>query len=607
MHKLNSPTTYTFEDMNYIFGTNGAGKSTILQAIQLALLGYIPGTNKKIGDIFKHSCGRKMEITLNLSDGITIHKCWEKNAKSISYVEDITPDGTEISEIIGNAELPILDFGGFMGLSSNMLKAWFINFLPKTDSKFDWGAELTQAAINADVVELDSEFKKGVVEKLSEIESLGVDAVIEANQIIKDMLSTEKQKLAMLDGGIQSLIYYDDAISSNYSAEIDSINQQLSNISDLQTKAIEDKSKLETYEALKSKQVENALGAEILAKDKEYISTCHELTEIQKDIETRNNKIQEMKLQLKELKDKCGEVDIKLSNYRTILSSNAICPYSKVPCDTIRNSLPNIQNTVNELNSMKTDLLDKRVELSNQKAEIEKSLESAKVKRDSCESKIRQLTSSYEQKAEIENKLSELMPEGTIEEIVAKIAEYDNQSEDLRIKLSHCIANQKYDETIDKFTNEKLIVQNHVNLLDVWKKYTDANNLQTKVAMEPFVELEANVDKYLTSLFHEDVKFRTELSTKANSFSFGLVRNNTYIPYDLLSSGEKTLVAFSIMLYIASATTGTLKLVMVDDMLDHLDSKNVYTLFDRLSEIKDIQIITAGVKEVENNIHKILI
>ena len=139
----------------------------------------------------------------------------------------------------------------------------------------------------------------------------------------------------------------------------------------------------------------------------------------------------------------------------------------------------------------------------------------------------------------------------------------------------------------------------------MWAKYTDANNLQTKVAMEPFAELEVKVDNYLTTLFHEDVKFRTELSTKANSFSFGIIRNNTYIPYELLSSGEKTLVAFSVMLYVASATTGKLKLVMVDDMLDHLDSENVYTLFDRLSEISGVQIITAGVKEVTNDINKI--
>ena len=605
MHKLNRPTTYTFEDLNYIFGTNGAGKSTILQAIQLALLGYIPGTNKKIGDIFKHSCGRKMEITLNLSGGITIHKCWEKNAKSISYTEEVIPEGLDISTIIGNAELPILDFGGFIGLSSNMLKAWFINFLPKLDSKFDWDAELTQASISADVIELDPEFKNSLVKKLSEIKESGVDAVVAANQIIKDMLSAEKQKLAMLDGGIRSLIFYDDAVSSNYAYEIDNITQQLSQISDLRTKAIEDKSKIETYNSLKNRQAENVLSAEILEEDEKYISACQELSKLQKDIDIRKADIEKLNQQYDELKDKCAETDIKLSEYRNILYSDAICPYSKQPCDTIRNSLPDIQGAFNKLSIQKTELLDKRVEINHKIDDLsDKNLAATELKK-ACEAKIQRITSAYKQNAEIEQKLSEIVPDGTVDELLSSIAQYDQQTEALRTKLSHCIANQKYDETIDKFTNEKLTVQNHVDLLDVWKKYTDANNLQTKVAMEPFAELEVKVDNYLTTLFHEDVKFRTELSTKANSFSFGLIRNNTYIPYELLSSGEKTLVAFSIMLYVASATTGTLKLVMVDDMLDHLDNENVYALFERLSEIKDVQIITAGVKEVTNQIHKI--
>ena len=605
MHKLNRPTTYTFEDMNYIFGTNGAGKSTILQAIQLALLGYIPGTNKKVGDIFKHSCGRKMEITLNLSGGITIRKCWEKNAKSISYTEDITPEGVEVSSIIGNAELPILDFGGFMGLSSNMLKAWFINFLPKLDSKFDWNAELNQASINADVIELDPEFRTLVEEKLSAIKTSGVDAVIEANQIIKDMLSSEKQSLAMIDGGIRSLIFYDDAVTPNYAAEIDNINQQLVQISDLRTKAIEDKSRLETYNYLKSEQTETSLSAETLEEDEDYIASCKLLAEYQSDGETLRTSIELFKQEYKKLQDECSEIGIKVNNYQKTLSSQGVCPYSKAPCETIRNSLSDIQKAVDELNEKKVGLLNKRAKLAEKITDFEEKLEYTKTQEVVYANKIQQLTSLYIQHKEIEQKLSEIVPDGNIDDIVAAIAQYDQQAEVLRVKLSHCIANQKYDETIDKFTSKKLTIQNHVDILNVWAKYTDANNLQTKVAMEPFAELEVKVDRYLTTLFHEDVKFRTELSTKANSFSFGLIRNSTYIPYELLSSGEKTLVAFSVMLYVASATTGKLKLVMVDDMLDHLDSENVYTLFDRLSEIGGVQIITAGVKEVTNDINKI--
>ena len=282
-----------------------------------------------------------------------------------------------------------------------------------------------------------------------------------------------------------------------------------------------------------------------------------------------------------------------------------MCPYSKAPCDIILKSMLDIRKNIAELNVQKVNLLDERAEIEQTISKLEARLESDKQQETAYANRIQQLIAAYRQRDEIEQKLSEIVPDSDMDALVAAIAQYDQQAEALRVKLSHCIANKKYDETIDKFTNKKLTIQNHVDILNVWAKYTDANNLQTKVAMEPFAELEVKVDQYLTTLFHEDVKFRTELSTKANSFSFGIMRNNKYIPYELLSSGEKTLVAFSIMLYIASATTGALKLVMVDDMLDHLDSENVYTLFERLSEVEGIQIITAGVKEVTNQIHKI--
>ena len=56
MHNV-TKQTYNFDNVNYLYGLNGAGKSTILQAIQLGILGYIPGTAKRPADIFKHANG----------------------------------------------------------------------------------------------------------------------------------------------------------------------------------------------------------------------------------------------------------------------------------------------------------------------------------------------------------------------------------------------------------------------------------------------------------------------------------------------------------------------------------------------------------------------
>ena len=45
---------YEFSDINYIQGLNGSGKSTIIQAIQFALLGYLPNFSKQNSIIFQH-------------------------------------------------------------------------------------------------------------------------------------------------------------------------------------------------------------------------------------------------------------------------------------------------------------------------------------------------------------------------------------------------------------------------------------------------------------------------------------------------------------------------------------------------------------------------
>ena len=58
------------KDFNYAYGKNGAGKSTMLQAIQLGILGYIPGYGKRNMDIFKHSNSISMRVIVTLVENL---------------------------------------------------------------------------------------------------------------------------------------------------------------------------------------------------------------------------------------------------------------------------------------------------------------------------------------------------------------------------------------------------------------------------------------------------------------------------------------------------------------------------------------------------------
>ena len=82
MHNVEDKT-YTLFDLNYLYGNNGAGKSTVMQALQLAILGYIPGTDKNKTAIFRHANGKKMTVTVKFDTGDSISRTYKNVGTAI--------------------------------------------------------------------------------------------------------------------------------------------------------------------------------------------------------------------------------------------------------------------------------------------------------------------------------------------------------------------------------------------------------------------------------------------------------------------------------------------------------------------------------------------
>ena len=57
----------------------------------------------------------------------------------------------------------------------------------------------------------------------------------------------------------------------------------------------------------------------------------------------------------------------------------------------------------------------------------------------------------------------------------------------------------------------------------------------------------------------------------------------------------------ALMISLVDASNSQLKLVMVDDLLDHLDNINVDKLFKSLQTVSGIQMVFAGVKDVNGD------
>jgi DNA repair exonuclease SbcCD ATPase subunit len=170
--------------------------------------------------------------------------------------------------------------------------------------------------------------------------------------------------------------------------------------------------------------------------------------------------------------------------------------------------------------------------------------------------------------------------------------------EELRTKLSHIEANMRYEELTDKLTNEKYRLEQNIEILKAWIKLTDVNGMQSEIMKLPFTNLASDITNNLQALFATDtIAAAFNIEEKANSFSFGVKRNGQYIEYDMLSSGEKCLYTLALTMSLVEMSNAELKMLLVDDLLDHLDSLKIKQVFETLYNCTSIQIILAGVQK----------
>ena len=188
--------TYDFDSLAYLHGPNGAGKSTVMQAIQLALLGYIPGTAKTKAELFRHANNHTMAVSLTIDDNgseISVRRVWTGTSSSINSTVDIRPDGYDIATIIEDLELPIFNFGEFMGMTANKLKDWFIEFLPSMEVKTDWADVLRDKLVTEGIAVIDDALIDESVKEIESYKLSGVDEIRRANEYFKSMLSFKKK------------------------------------------------------------------------------------------------------------------------------------------------------------------------------------------------------------------------------------------------------------------------------------------------------------------------------------------------------------------------------------------------------------------------------
>lgn len=584
---------YVFDsNVTYLHGPNGAGKSTALQAIQLALLGYIPGMNKTNAAIYRHARNKAMSVTAIIDAGtypITISRTWTGSGSSVTGTVDVQPESTTLDTIINELELPVFNFDEFVNMTSNKLKEWFIKFLPNEESEVDWAAKLNEELGEMNLIDdklietLVNEIETSVKESHPGV--TGVDFVQAVNEYLKGKLSFEKGNIDRIQSTIQSLIFHEDGDAQ---LDIEYVRSQISEIELLKNQLIEYNSIVmmnkRNQEILDSIQTD----ADCLENDEKYI-------EAKTEYESIESKWKDLNTEFTDLAAKVANARASLNGKKAMSPGTGICPILKQECEAVKAKVEEFNKEVADMEqelSTATELYNK---VAGQKAEVE--MEAQRL------SKLAAfIEGNYRSKAECQARIH---PVGVIP-TSKSIEELSAEVQELYSQISKAEANKKYNELIDKLTADKYKSENTMQALKLWINLTGANGMQTTMMEAPFKKLASTITTYLQKMFNDDsVEASFHLSSKANSFSFGIIRNEKYIEYDLLSTGEKCLYSTALMMCLTAVSSSELKLILIDDLLDHLDDKNIELFFNALSTVQDIQFVLAGVQKC--NIPEVII
>ena len=568
--------TYELGDLVYLYGRNGAGKTTVLNAIQLALLGYIPGTAKNSREaLLRHSRDEKITVRLTLEDGgvptVIERKYDAKTSKVTIFPDDLNPQ-----ELLAEIELPIFNFNEFVGQTANKLKDYFIkNILPTSDGGLNWEEILKKglSGIGVEDVPATLAYGMGLISGLS---GSPVEQVARANAIFKEEQSFVKSELTRLQATVDSLIYYDDYSGPR---DLTALDTELLSLGVLRDSIIK-------YQSAGSMASQYKIELSRLQERAEGLGDLEQLRKVHDDYETQYF---EFEAPIEELRQTISELTATEHTLHKILGGKGVCPYTSDTCTSI--DLEDIQRQY-DFNKTKLETRNNELQdlITKREAIFEKLNEAA--------AHILTWKEVHERMTTLQQALSTLPQKPNTDRTLGDIdLEIQRCTED-RDKLK---ANQAYEATIENITKLKYKSEISNTALAAWVKLTDINGLQTSLTEKPFEELAYRMTGYIQTMYGNDsLRAKFNISAKANSFSFGLIREDKYIAYDQLSSGEKCLYTLALMICITDNSKCPLKLLLCDDMFDHLDSQAVEGTFAALKNIHNIQFILAGVKECKN-------
>lgn len=345
-----------------IIGRNGAGKTTRMQTIGLAMLGYVPGKGKTTADTFKLASDDEMAVRME-TDSFGFERTYTKSRKvgkdgmpevKISQKLTVSPSMGETTNTMKEhrirqelGDFPcMLDFGAFIGMTDNQQRDFIYNL---SGNALAWDRERVQkeldyALLRPEIQENNPELYDCIQDSIKNTmtqyrEGMDVQSgILAMSEYAKDMLKHWKKEKANADGASKKLTEL-----KNKGMETDrDLNANLEKQKELQEKR---------EQLIKDLADLGAKNKALEAKEQELQKVREEIAKLGEETDTSAAR---------------GQLEAEIAELNTAIAEESGKTYEEQE-NELRNRLASLQVKQKEVNEQ---LLQKRTELANVKAEI---------------------------------------------------------------------------------------------------------------------------------------------------------------------------------------------------------------------------------------------
>lgn len=359
-----------------ILGSNGVGKTTRLQALGIALMGYVPGQGKKTDETFKLASADSMMVGLNTEDFSFTREFKKKVTKSkdgstkesISQCLNVSPSKgeTKIAEkearILSElGSLPVmLDFNEFLNLSDSKRREFIYNLAGFNSEK--WTKDKVREYLENNLLTTELEINSPEQYELMET-------------IIADVLKEYPEKYD-ITAGLQSMIDWTKAKLSHWNDEKKRAQAAVQKLGKLKNKLSD------TDRNLKANKEEMEKLQEELVKVEKQIS---EDTQKKKNIDARLAKIEQLKKsiadeKLKECTINATETENKIKEFKSQIKQ--VDNSEKIK--QIEKEQKDLSNQQEPISKDKSEVQTKGIELKTQIETTQETLDRVKSVKGCC-------------------------------------------------------------------------------------------------------------------------------------------------------------------------------------------------------------------------------